>query len=729
MSRYDRYTEEAQDLLRAAATLARARGSESCSADDLAKSLFMRWPACMDAALGTGAPERAEADRAAAVPTDAKLPITDDLRAVLDKAEALAPTGSIEPRHLVAGGWAELRAPLSVLLARELPTEPGSMGTSGDPSAGGAGNAADTIQLTQEELEFLLSFGRELGTDQNGVDVIGRDEEIETITAILLKIFKPNPMLLGEPGVGKTTIVEGFARRVREGRVPDRLKGKRVFEIRIGDLNAGTQFKGSFEERIKRLVGIVERVRDIIVFIDEIHLIGDEKFSQQLGNLLKPSLARGSFPCIGATTPEDYFRYLNRDEALTRRFQTVRVREPTKEETALILESLRLREEKHHGIAVDPTLVPEIVALSDAFIRGRFFPDKSIDLFDRACALAAVRGQKTLPRALVFEALSDIVGSPVADGASSLEEAYARLESVIRERVKGQDKAIDTVCAVIRLCKRRLDLRTERPDGVFLFVGPSGCGKTVLAETLAKAVSGGGNAFYRIDFSEYSEEISVSRLLGSSPGYVGYDDMPALAEAEERAGGGVILIDEFEKGHPRARKLFLQIFDTGRATLANGKKLDFSRATFVAATNAGCMNRKTIGFSSGLAEESPDAPPEAPLDALRAEFGSELLNRFDEIVPFRSLSRDDCASILWNVIFPESRDRLKAEYGAELALYQDSLAFIVERGYSPEFGARNLHRAFQELVLLPVTERSGDIKKKRIDVTVKNGAIDIAVKG
>lgn len=724
MSRYERYTVVSREILRAAGVLARANGRGACTPADVAGALVVAWPAGMNGMLAVPGPDEAAGAKirqklaeTAAGAKWGKLPLSAELRTLLDNAETLAGSAPVEPSHLLSAGWNELRSTLSDILSRELPAEPCSFPDSADAAL------PPKEPLSKEDLEFLLQFGRELGVGPGLGEVVGRDEEIESVSAILLKLFKPNPLLLGEPGVGKTAVVEGFARRVAAGRVPDKLKGKRVFELRIGDLNAGTQFKGSFEERIKKLVEIVEKARDIIVFIDEFHLIGDEKYSQQLGNLLKPSLARGTFPCIGATTPEDYFRYLGRDEALTRRFQTVRVREPTRDETAAILESIRLREERHHGLAVDPPLVGEIVGLSDAFIRGRFFPDKAIDLFDRACALSAVRGEKILRRERIFEALSDIVGSPVAEGAASLDEAYSRLESVIRASVKGQDLAIDSVCAIIRLCKRRLDLRTERPDGVFLFVGPSGCGKTVLAESLAKAVSGGTDAFYRIDFSEYSEEISVSRLTGSSPGYVGYDDMPALAEAAERAGGGVILLDEFEKGHPRVRKLFLQLFDSGRSTLANGKTLDFSRATFVAATNIGSSARKPIGFADGAA----DGGPGLPMDALRAEYTSELLNRFDEIVPFRALDRSDCVAILSDIIVPDARGRIAREYAAILSVSAAAIGLIADRGYSPEFGARNLHRTFQELVLLPVTEKSGDIRNKRIEVGTDDGNLSIGV--
>jgi ATP-dependent Clp protease ATP-binding subunit ClpA len=730
MSRYDRYEPDALAILIAAQKLVAAEEREECCILDLARAALSAAPAAMGAILNSEglSPDsaaiagiRSRLDRA--MDPDKPIRLSTDLRSALEAAETAAGSGRVDASKLVQAAWPMMKPLLGSLVVAKAASQavPADGPTQAPGQASPQQGSAAAPVLSPEDARFLAEYGREMGPS-NCAEAYGRDAEMDTILSILLKVFKPNPLLIGDPGVGKTAIVEGLALRFLEGRVPEKLKGYRIFELRLGDLNAGTQFKGSFEERIKRIFDLAERSGKIIFFIDEIHLLGDERFTQELGNLLKPPLARGLFPVIGATTQEDYYRYLNHSEALTRRFQTVEVKEPDAEKTGLILERLRPRFESHHRLSVAPDLTAMAIELAGSFIHQRFFPDKAIDLMDRACSKAALAGAPSLAADHLYAALSDVIGVRVTRESACLDASLSGLEKELSAVIKGQDQAIQGVGATIRLCKRRLDLRTERPDGVFLFAGPSGCGKTALAEALAKAVSGKRDALYRIDMSEYADGYSASRLVGSPPGFVGYSERPALDVAADKAAGGVVLLDEFEKASLAVQRIFLQVFDEGRATLATGKPVDFSHTTFVATCNVLAKPEAAVGFAVSSAARAERGPMLAAVEKL---FTPEILGRFDEIIPFRRLELADCEQILREVIGPEAAARLKEEYGIGLSLDDDAAAFIAERGYSEELGARNLNKAFQDLVLKPINEGLPGNQGKSLRARLRDGSVII----
>lgn len=553
-------------------------------------------------------------------------------------------------------------------------------------------------------LQELSALARELTAEDRPLPFVGREKEIENLISILLKCFRPNPLILGDPGVGKTALVEGLAQRIREGRVPDRLKQCRVFELRVSDLFAGTGLAGSFEERMKNAVAELEAHPEIILFLDEVHqLARQDRPSSNPADILKPALSRGRFRCIGATTSADYYRVMRNDEALVRRFHVLRLDPPDRGETLVILKGLRPAMERHYGIRITDAALEAAVSCAESFFPQRRFPDKAIDVVDQSCSEAARQSQAEVSAAHVRDTVARVAGVPFLAREEALAEQLDHLEERLREKIVGQDEAVRAVANTVRLCKRGLDLRPERPDGVFLFTGPTGVGKTALAEALAETLTGTRDLLIRVNMSEFSEPHTVSRLIGSPAGYVGYGDEPQLTRGLRRCPTGVLLLDEFEKAHPAVHRLFLEAFDSGRITDATGQTFSLSTITIVATANIRCAPgaRRHLGFHD-------EAQPASALDdqpmvqALTAHFPLELLNRFDEIVEFHPLTEENAREILRRRVLEIASRNLQDRRQAELVLTPEAEDLILRRGFSETFGVRKLQRTFEDMVLDPL---------------------------
>jgi len=512
--------------------------------------------------------------------------------------------------------------------------------------------------------------------------VIGRDDEIERVISILARRSKNNPVLVGEPGVGKTAVVEGLAQRIVAGDVPGVLRDKRVLALSIGPLVAGTKYRGEFEGRVKRILDEVRRAaRDVVLFIDELHTLvgaGAAEGSLDLSSLIKPELARGDLQCVGATTFEDFRKHIESDSALERRFQPVMVTEPTIEQTKAILRGLRDRYSLHHGVTIRDDAVEAAAALSARYIVDRFLPDKAIDLMDEAAAAVALRSRSEAP-VVTAEDVSAIVskwtGIPQGSLSEEQTQSLLALEESLARRVVGQDDAIATVAQAIR--RGRAGLKDpRRPVGGFLFVGPSGVGKTELARALAAVLFGTDEALVRIDLSEYTESHTVSRLLGAPPGYVGHEEAGQLTEPVRRRPYCVVLFDEFEKAHADVAAILLQILDDGRLTDAKGRTVDFRHAIIILTSNL---------------------DPEDVAAALRPE----MLNRLDDVVRFRALGVEQIEQIVEMQIL-----ELGARLGARrvtLLLDDDARRFIAHESIAAGAGARYVHHTISRLVTTPLS--------------------------
>ena len=514
--------------------------------------------------------------------------------------------------------------------------------------------------------------------------VVGRDDEIERLISILARRSKNNPVLVGEPGVGKTAIVEGLARRIVAGTVPESLRNKRVLALTLGPLVAGTKYRGEFESRVKRILDEVKRsARDIVLFIDELHTLvgaGAAEGALDLSSMIKPELARGELQCIGATTFDEYRKYIESDAALERRFQPVMVEEPSIEATVAILRGLRANYAEHHHVTITDEAIGAAAQLSARYIADRFLPDKAIDLIDEAAANVALanKGAVSMPRVTaehVAAVVTKWTGIPQHNLSESQANALLELESQLAKRVIGQREAIATVSAAIRRARAGLH-DPRRPLGSFLFSGPSGVGKTELAKALAEALFGTEDALVRIDLSEFTEAHTVSRLLGAPPGYAGHDEPGQLTEPVRRRPYCVILFDELEKAHPDVANVLLQILDDGRVTDAKGRTIDFRHALIVLTTNLS---------------------PEEYGDYLRPE----LLNRIDDQVPFNEL---DLASI--ESIVEIHVDALAARMGARdlhLQLTPDAKAYLARVAIGAGSGARYVQRTVSHYVSTPLS--------------------------
>jgi ATP-dependent Clp protease ATP-binding subunit ClpC len=639
-------------------------------------------------------------------------------------------------------------------------------GPSGRGRGQGAGPAATGAQGEKKSSKLLDQFGRnltKLALDGKLDPVVGRQNEIERVMQILSRRTKNNPVLIGEPGVGKTAVVEGLAQRISGGQVPELLRGKQIYTLDLAALVAGSKYRGEFEERLKKVMKEITQRGDIILFIDELHNLvgaGAAEGAIDAASILKPALARGELQTVGATTLDEFRKYLERDSALERRFQKIQVDEPSIEETEQILRGLRDRYEAHHRVEITDEALHAAATLADRYIADRFLPDKAIDLIDEAASrmriktmtappsyreledeIDTVRREKEAaienqefekaanlrdkerrltnakreqeeawrnddegPRPSIGEdEIAEIVsmwtGIPVVKLTEAETQKLLRMEEELHKRVIGQEPAIAAVSRAIRRARAGIK-DPKRPAGSFIFLGPSGVGKTELARTLAEFLFGDESALIQIDMSEYMEKHSVSRLVGSPPGYIGYDEGGQLTEMVRRKPYSVVLLDEVEKAHPEVFNILLQILEDGRLTDSQGRSVDFRNAIVIMTSNIGAatISRNTpLGFSvsddSGL---SYDDMKSKIMGELRRVFRPELLNRIDEVIVFHKLTKEQITEVV-DLLMIRLQNQL-AERGLALQLTDDAKDLLVEQGYDPTMGARPLRRAIQRLI-------------------------------
>ena len=552
---------------------------------------------------------------------------------------------------------------------------------------------AETRVLDQYSRDLTLTAGG------GGADpVVGREREISRVIQILSRRTKNNPVLVGEPGVGKTAVAEALARRVARGEVPDTLKNRRIVTLDLASMLAGTKYRGDFEDRVKCIIKEVQRAGDVIVFIDELHTIvgaGSAEGAIDAANILKPALGRGEIQVIGATTPEEYRKHIEKDAALERRFQPVNVPEPDGECCERMLLALRGSLEAHHGLRITDEAVSAAIRLSTRYICDRYLPDKAIDLLDEAASRVRVEGSPArtqVEASDVAEVVSAWTGVPASAITEPESERLLRLEEALHRRVVGQDEAVSAVARAIR--RGRVGLADpRRPLGSFLFLGPTGVGKTELCRALAEAVYGDEEALIRLDMSEYMEKHAVSKLIGSPPGYVGYGEGGQLTERVRRRPWSVVLFDEIEKAHEDVYNLLLQIMEDGRLTDSEGRRADFRSTIVVMTSNVGAKaiteNRPALGFS-GAARDGDGAVREAVMAELRQTFRPEFLNRVDDAIVFRRLTPADVRRIARGLT-DAVRERMRA-LGVQLEVTDAALDLLAERGFDPTYGARPLRR-------------------------------------
>ena len=648
-------------------------------------------------------------------------------------------------------------------------------------------NAEGTPSLDQFSRDLT-----ELARDGKLDPVVGREAEIERVIQILSRRSKNNPCLIGEPGVGKTAIVEGIAERIMGGMVPDTVLGKRVVSLDLSGIVAGSKYRGEFEERIKKVLAEVAKAGNVLLFIDEIHTIigaGGAEGAIDASNILKPALARGEVQVIGATTIEEYRKYIEKDAALERRFQPVVVEEPTEEEAISILKGLRGQYESHHHVTITDEAVEAAVRLSARYINDRFLPDKAIDLMDEAAAKVRLHvggdpreaaelrreiaeSQETLEQALSggdLEAareaqtkrqeleekleklnakakqggrrhhqtvgedeIADVVSGWTKIPVKKLTEGEAarlkKLEATLHKRVIGQEEAVSAVAKAVR--RGRVGLKDpKRPIGSFLFLGPTGVGKTEISKALAEAVFGQEQAMIRVDMSEYMEKHSVSKMIGSPPGYVGHEDGGQLSEKVRRNPYAVILFDEIEKAHPDVFNILLQVLDDGHITDSQGRKVDFKNTIIIMTSNAGAqaiVEPKKLGFASGNDEkQNYERMKGSVMEEVRRIFKPEFLNRIDETIVFRALNKDDMKQIV-GLMTKELAKRCETQLGITLVVRDAAKQYIVDKAYDPKYGARPLRRKIQDEIEDPLAEKLLDGSIRRGDeviVTTKKNAI------
>ena len=591
--------------------------------------------------------------------------------------------------------------------------------------------------------------------------VVGREKEIARLIQILSRRTKNNPCLVGEPGVGKTAIVEGLAQRIISGMVPDSVKNKRVVVLDLSGMVAGSKYRGEFEERIRNVINEVRSNQGILLFIDELHTIigaGGAEGALDASNILKPSLSRGEIQLIGATTLEEYRKYIEKDAALERRFQPVTVEEPSEEETLEILKGLRPYYEQHHGVAIEDSALEAAVKMSVRYINDRFLPDKAIDIIDEAASKVRLGGYHVTPEMDVLElklreiqndkekavkaadlsmakelqarqseieaeiagykekeerrnkrkkisvtesSVADIISDwtkiPVQRLTEGETRRLARLEKELHKRVIGQDEAVKSVAQAVK--RGRVGLKDpNRPIGSFLFLGPTGVGKTELSKALAEAVFGSEQAMIRVDMSEYMEKHSVSKLIGSPPGYVGYDEGGQLSEKVRRNPYSVLLFDEIEKAHPDVFNILLQVLDDGHITDAHGRKVDFKQTIIIMTSNAGAQSiiePKKLGFMSNQDEKQDyDRMKSGVMEEVRRLFKPEFLNRIDEIMVFHPLNKSHIKKIV-NIMLKKLEKRCREQLEIELKITESVREFLTESGFDSKYGARPLRRAIQ----------------------------------
>lgn len=576
-----------------------------------------------------------------------------------------------------------------------------------------------TPRQAQDGTEYLDRYGRDLTQEaRNGKlgPFIGRRKELLQIIQTLARRSKNNPVLVGEAGVGKTAVVEALAVRAADGKDPEILGGKRIIELDMGALVGGTKYRGEFEERLTHVLEETRAHPEVVLFIDELHNLvgaGQAGGAMDAANLMKPALARGDLRCIGATTIAEYRHYIESDPALERRFEKIIIDEPSPEETLVILKGLRSKWEEHHHARITDEALQAAVDLSMRFDGDHRLPDKAIDLVDKAGAEAQIpllsmgprgpgAGDGKIDALSIARVLSTKIGVPLEIITGHLEgTSHSRLldmEAFLKKRVIGQDEAIERVCRRLTMAHAQLTPR-RGPLGVFLFLGPTGVGKTELAKTIATFLFGSADEMIRLDMSEYMEEHSTAKLIGSPPGYIGHDEEGQLTGRLRSHPYAVVLLDEIEKAHPRVFDLFLQVFDEGRLIDAKGRTVDARNAIFIMTSNiAGAPAENRIGFGQASATE----PSGAMLQEVCHHFRPEFLNRIDEQVVFRRLGPDDARAVLIPMI-RAIQDAFQAKHGKPLMVTDEAMQLILERGYSRDEGVRHLQRTVQELVEFPLS--------------------------
>ncbi|HHQ0976882.1 TPA: ATP-dependent Clp protease ATP-binding subunit [Listeria innocua] len=663
----------------------------------------------------------------------------------------------------------------------------------GGGDATGAGRQTNT-----QATPTLDSLARDLtviAREENLDPVIGRSKEIQRVIEVLSRRTKNNPVLIGEPGVGKTAIAEGLAQQIVRNEVPETLRGKRVMTLDMGTVVAGTKYRGEFEDRLKKVMDEIRQAGNVILFIDELHTLigaGGAEGAIDASNILKPPLARGELQCIGATTLDEYRKYIEKDAALERRFQPIKVDEPTVEESIQILHGLRDRYEAHHRVAITDEALEAAVRLSDRYISDRFLPDKAIDVIDESGSKvrlksfttpknvkemennlselkkekdAAVQGQefekaaalrdkeqklkKSLEETkanwqekqgldhsevtedIVAEVVASWTGIPVAKLAETETNKLLNMEKLLHERVIGQDAAVKAVSLAVRRARAGLK-DPKRPIGSFIFLGPTGVGKTELARALAESMFGDEDSMIRIDMSEYMEKFSTARLVGAPPGYVGYEEGGQLTEKVRQKPYSVVLLDEIEKAHPDVFNMLLQVLDDGRLTDSKGRVVDFRNTVIIMTSNIGAQEMKqdkSMGFNVIDPLKDHKAMEHRVLQDLKQAFRPEFINRIDETIVFHSLQEKELKQIV-TLLTSQLTKRL-AERDIHVKLTEGAKAKIAKDGYDPEYGARPLKRAIQKEVEDMLSEEllRGNIKVgDNVEIGVKDGKLEVRKK-
>ncbi|MGN0242432.1 MAG: ATP-dependent Clp protease ATP-binding subunit [Lachnospiraceae bacterium] len=550
--------------------------------------------------------------------------------------------------------------------------------------------------------------------------LIGRVEEVHRVLQTLSRRTKNNPCLVGEPGVGKTAIVEGIAQMIVAGNVPDQLKTKHIYSVDLTRMVAGSKYRGEFEERIKGLIDEAKSDPDALLFIDEIHTIigaGGAEGAMDASNILKPSLSRGEIQLIGATTREEYRKYIEKDSALERRFQPIVVEEPTVDETIEILNGLKPKYEEYHNVVIRDDAICAAAQMAERYINDRFLPDKAIDLMDEAGASIKMqnpKGRVKMKEKDIAKVVSTWTKIPLEKISRDETARLRKLESILHKRVVGQEEAVAAVAKAVR--RGRVGLKDpNRPIGSFLFLGPTGVGKTELSKALAEAMFGTQNAMIRVDMSEYMEKHSVSKMIGSPPGYVGHEEGGQLSEKVRRNPYSVILFDEIEKAHEDVFNILLQVLDDGHITDSQGRKVSFKNTIVIMTSNVGAqsiMAPKLLGFSSAAEEDrNYERMKASVMEEVKRLFKPEFINRIDEIQVFHMLKKEDLKRIL-DILLTQLKDRMKQQMGIELQISTQAKTFIMEKGYDEKYGARPLRRA----ILTEVEDRLADAV---LDGTIK----------
>lgn len=668
----------------------------------------------------------------------------------------------------------DVREEVLNLLGHGMENEGGERAGMGGRATAGAGAGAGTESATKggkSKTPALDSFGRDLTelARQGKLDpVIGREKEIERAIQILCRRTKNNPVLLGEAGVGKTAIVEGFAQRVIDGNVPELLADRRIVVLDLAMMVAGTKYRGQFEERIKAVMNEVRRAKNTILFIDELHTLvgaGGAEGAIDASNVLKPALARGEIQCIGATTLDEYRKYIEKDSALDRRFQIIMVEPATKAEAVEILKGLRDRYESHHRVQITDGALLSAVELSSRYITGRCLPDKAIDVIDEAGArvrlkamtkppdlkeiddeverlnkekeeavanqdfekAAALRDQAdklkkkkqsmtrdwrdksreadgVVDEEVVAEVVSKMTGIPLTRMSTEDTKRLMEMEGELHNRVIGQNEALKSISKAVRRSRSGLK-DPKRPIGCFVFAGPTGVGKTLLAKALAQFMFGDAEALIQIDMSEYMEKHNVSRLIGAPPGYVGFEEGGQLTEKIRRRPYSVVLLDEIEKAHPDVFNMLLQVMEEGRLTDSFGRNVDFRNAILIMTTNAGAdaiKNESSFGFQKPDGDASYDSMKSRVNERIEKVFRPEFLNRLDDVIVFHHLTIEDLKQVI-DIELSKVRERLE-DRGLKLELTEEAKNFLIKKGSDTDFGARPLRRALENYIEDPVSE-------------------------